>query len=264
MINIKKIAFLLCFLPFFVLAKTSLKPYENLSRKNNITLTVAITEAGYFPYNYNDNGERKGLSVDILNYFESHSKYDFEFVTVPWTRGLNLVARGKIDLILTLFKTSKREKIYHFIEPPYGDEANQLITLTSSKIEFTGQLQQLTPYSIGTIREYSYGETFDKANYLNKYPALNEEVLMKMLLAGRVDSIIGNPLIFQSIVSRGNIGTKIKAILPHIALTPVHIALSKNRDDSQEIKQTFEQLTQHFKASAYYQELLIKYNINFR
>jgi len=261
--NLIKKVFLLYLLSFSVLADTNLKPTNHLFDKDKIILTVAISEAGYYPFNYNENGERKGLSIDIIDYFEANSKYGFEFVTLPWARGLNLVAHGKVDLILTLFKTSKREQIYHFIEPPYGDEVNQLFTLVDNKLEYDGQLQQLTPYSIGTIREYSYGDVFDRATYLNKYPALNEEVLLKMLIAKRVYLIIGNPLILNSIISKEKIGSKIKAIKPTIGLTPVYIALAKNRDDSQEIKQTFEQLSLQFKASPYYQELLVEYQLNF-
>jgi polar amino acid transport system substrate-binding protein len=100
-------------------------------------------------------------------------------------RAVHLVAEGRIDLILTLFKTPKREQMYHFIEPSYANEINQLFTLKDNHFQFDGKLKQLTPYSISTIREYSYGEYFDGANYLNKLPALTEEVLLNCCLANK-------------------------------------------------------------------------------
>jgi len=255
-----KIIFLLSILPLSAIAHTGLNPDNDLS-KGRVILTVATTEAGYYPFNYRENGERKGLSVDVLNYFEANSNYDFEFVTLPWPRALYLVAHGKVDLILTLFKTSKRKNIYHFIEPAYGYEVNQLFTLVDNKLEFNGQLKQLTPYSIGTIREYSYGENFDQANHLNKFTALTENNLVKLLLAGRVDAIVGNPLILNEIISKKKVEYKIRAIEPYIAVTPVHIALAKGRENSQEIEQTLGQLTQQLKASPYYKKLMNKYQI---
>jgi polar amino acid transport system substrate-binding protein len=255
--------FLLYALPFSILANSNVKSGEHLSAKEKVVLTVAIEDVGYFPFNYNENGDIKGFSVDVLNYFEANSKYDFELIILPWPRALYLVEQGKVDLILTLFKTPKREQTYHFIEPSYSNEVNQLFTLMNNKFEFNGQLQQLTPYSIGILREYSYGEDFDSANYLHKLPALSEEVLLKLLLSERVDMVVGNPLAFNYIISKKKLKSKVKAIKPYIAITPVYLALTKKREDYQEIMQTFKQLIEQLKASPHYQELLDRYELNF-
>lgn len=224
---------------------------------------MAIEEVGYFPFNYNDNGELKGFSVDVLNYIEAHSNYDFEFIVLPWPRALFLSSQGRIDLILTLFKKAGRENTYHFIEPAYADEINQLFTLKESNIEFNGKLESLAQYSIGTLREYSYGESFDEANYLNKLPALTEEVLLKLLLGKRIDLLIGNPLAFSQLILKNNLQGQVIAIEPHVALTPVHMALTRKRSDAQEIKNKIGKLTKKLKTTQYYQTLLTKYQLNF-
>ncbi len=226
-------------------------------------LTVAIAEIGYFPFNFKENGEIKGFTIDILDYVAAKSKYDFEFIELPWPRALYLVEQGGVDLILTLSKNSKREQSYHFIEPSYGNEVNQLFSLNENNVEFNGQLQQLTPYSIGTTREYSYGEAFDRASYLTKLPALSEEILLKLLLGKRIDMAIANPFIFNRIIAKEKVIPQVKAIEPYIAITPVYMALTRARADAQEIQQTLGQLTQQLKSSAYYQELLDKYQLNF-
>ena len=150
-----KTIFLLCLLPLSVLAQTGENSDDVISTENRITLTVAMEDVGYFPFYYTENGDTKGFSVEVLDYVEAHSKYDFEYIILPWPRALYLVAEGQVDIILTLFKTSKREQIYHFIEPAYGNEINQLYTLMDNKFEYSGQLHGLTPYSIGTVRKYS-------------------------------------------------------------------------------------------------------------
>ncbi len=259
-----KLAFFLSILPLTVLASTNLNSDAYQSGKDKIVLTVATTEGGYFPYYYEENGEIKGFSVDVLDYVEANSAYEFEFIILPWPRALYLVTQGKIDLILTLFKTLKREQIYHFVEPAYGSEVNQLFALIDSEFKYSGKLQQLTPYSIGTIREYSYGEAFDQARYLNKLPALTEEVLLKLLVSKRIELAIANPLIFNQIILNNNLSSKVKALAPYVALTPVHMALTKSREDSLEIKQTLEKLTLQLRSSSYYQELLDKYQLNFK
>ncbi|TWX57722.1 substrate-binding periplasmic protein [Colwellia hornerae] len=262
MMNFIKI--ILFLYPLTVLAQSSAKPELPLLEKGKTVLTVAMEDIGYFPFYYQENGEIKGFSVDVLNYIEAHSNYDFEFIILPWPRAVHLVAEGRVDLILTLFKTSKRKQIYHFIEPAYANEINQLFTLKDNYFEFDGQLQQLTPYSIGTIREYSYGEYFDGASYLNKLPALTEEILLKLLLGKQVDMLISNPLVFNQIIAKNKMNDQVKAIEPYISLTPVYMALTKKRKDSLVIKKTLGQLTVQLKASPVYQKLLTKYQLNFK
>jgi polar amino acid transport system substrate-binding protein len=131
-----------------------------------------------------------------------------------------------------------------------------------NKFEYSGKLQELTPYSIGTVREYSYGEYFDQASSLKKLPSLTEGVLLKLLLAGRIDMIISNPLVFNQVILKDKMGAQVKAIEPYISLTPVYMALTKKRKDSQEIKNTIGELTQKLKLSPHYQVLLDKYHLN--
>jgi len=263
MMNLIKTLFLAYLLSTSAFAHTSLALDSTLPTKKRTVLTVAISEASYFPFNYIENGELKGFSVDVLDYFEAHSNYDFEYFSVPWPRGVYLVAQGKVDLILTLFKTPEREQVYHFIEPPYANEVNQLFTLAENNFEFSGQLQQLVPYSIGTVREYSYGKAFDQANQLNKVPALTEEVLLTLLLGKRIDMAISNNLVFNEMASQKKVNNKIRAIKPYISLNPVYIALSKKTVNSKEIKQNLETLTKQLTASTYFQELLNKHQLNF-
>lgn len=237
---------------------------DSTLKKEKTILTVAVEKVGYSPFYSIDNGGMKGFSIDVLNYFEANSNYDFEFIVLPWPRALHLVAEGKIDLILTLFKTYTREQTYHFIEPAYGDEINQLFTLVDNKVEFNGQLEKLIPYSIGTVREYSYGQYFDQAKYLNKLPALTEDVLLKLLLGKRVDMLISNPLVFKEILVRENVTDKVKAIEPHISITPVYMALTSKRADSIKIGNKLGKLTKQLKKTPHYQKLLEKYQINFK
>jgi polar amino acid transport system substrate-binding protein len=255
--------FLLYVIAFSAFALSNEESNDAPLTKNKVTLSVSVEREGYFPFNYEDDGKRKGFAIDILDYINANSKYNFKFVEQPWARALSHLSEGKIDLLITLFKSSEREKIYHILEPSYGFEVNQLFTLKNNNIAFDGQLQQLIPYSIGVKNAYSYGVYFDQASYLNKYPVLTESILIKMLVGDRVDAILGNPFMLNRIAKQENVSDKIKAITPYVSLTPVHLALTKKRKDSIEVKQTFEKLIKQLKSSNYYQELLDKYQLKF-
>lgn len=264
MITLFKTLFLSCILSMSAATYANIIANDKSIDKEKIILTVAVEEIGYFPFNYTENGKVKGFSVDFLEYIEANSKYDFEFIILPWSRSLHLVTQGEVDVILALFKTPEREKVFHFIEPSYGNEANQLFSLIDNNIEFTGQLQQLKPFSIGMVRDYSYGKTFDQADYLKKLPALSEAVLLKLLLGKRTDLVISNPLIFKQLMQEQGVSSKIKAIKPYVDISPIYMAITRNRKDAVEIKRAIGKLTQQFKKSASYQTLLEKYQLNYK
>ena len=104
-----KLILILSALPMSIFAQPNLSNNDATSEER-VTLTVAIEEVGYFPFNYRENDELKGLSIDVLRYFEANSNYNFEFKIVPWPRALQLTSVGKLDLILTLFQTPERKK----------------------------------------------------------------------------------------------------------------------------------------------------------
>ena len=259
-----RVLFFLSLFPLAVFANDSSLAADTFLKKDKIILTVAIEEVGYFPYNYDDNGTIKGFTIDILNYFEVNSIYEFEFIILPWPRAIHLVAQGKVDLLLTLFKKPEREATYHFIEPSFGYEANQLFSLTDKNLKFNGKLKQLAPFTIGTTREYSYGEYFDQASFLTKLPALSEDVLLKLLVSERVDLAISNPLTFNRLISDNKLENKVKGLTPYVEITPVYMALTKQRHDSKKISQTLGQLTKLLKSKPYYQQLLKKYKLDFK
>jgi len=57
---------------------------------------IIYGDASYRPYSWEDNGEFKGIYVDILNKaFEQMDAYNVTLKSVPWRRGLNLLMKGK-------------------------------------------------------------------------------------------------------------------------------------------------------------------------
>lgn len=256
-------AFLIYFCILPVLTNSGKVLADAIREKEKVVLQVAIGNKGYFPFIQINNDEITGFTKDIFDYIAANSKYDFEYIQVPWPRALLLVEKGQLDLIPMFFKTSEREQRYHFIHPSYANEVIQLFSLKSSKIEFDGNLQQLEPYSIGIRREYSYGKAFDKASNLQKLPAVSEEVLLKLLQKGLVDLIISNPMVFNKLITNLNVSEKIKAIKPYISKTPVFVALTKKRADSLEIKMALENIIKQLISTPYYQTLLNKYQINY-
>lgn len=229
------------------------------SSEKTILLTVAVSDVDYPPYNFEENGIYQGFAIDILRHIEQHSKYRFRFVKLPWPRVLKDVESGKFDMIPTFFKTESRDKQYAFIEPNYGFEVNQLFSLVENNISYSGKLEDLSQYTIGTVREYSYGQTFDNAEMLSLKPEIDEEALVRLLLGNRTEIIIGNPMTFYDLLDQLNARDKVEALTPIVERTPVYFALTRNRADHKIIQQQFKLVIEELLQSSKYQKLLDKY-----
>jgi polar amino acid transport system substrate-binding protein len=58
----RKLIFLLYLYPILIFANTGMNSDIFIPENGKVILTVAIEEIGYFPYNYEENGEIKGFS----------------------------------------------------------------------------------------------------------------------------------------------------------------------------------------------------------
>ena len=68
------------------------------------------------------------------------------------------------------------------------------VFMTSRKTNLTdwAELDDLSPYIIGQVRGYAYQSDFDKADLRRDSSAQNPRQLVSMLLAGRIDVIVGD------------------------------------------------------------------------
>jgi len=233
---------------------------QNKLLSDKTVLTVGFSETDYPPYNFDKDGIYQGFAIDIFRHIESQSSFIFKFVKLPWPRVLQSVKNGEVDLVATLFKTASREELYAYVEPAYGFEVNQFLSLKSNAVEYDGDLRSLSDITIGTVREYSYGKAFDQAEYLDKKAVLDEATLVKVLLGGRVDLIIGNPMTFFHILKQEFKSEAVQMVSPIVERTPVYFALSKKIDNYHSIQRQFGQIVTEYKMTQDYQKLFDKYH----
>jgi PAS domain S-box-containing protein len=120
------IGLLLCSLPGSVLGadlkiaqngpEVALTDGEREWLKQHPVIRVS-NEPDYAPFDFMENGEPAGFSIDYLNLVVRRAGLRLEYVQDTWK---NLVEMGKqkqIDLLHTVFYTPEREAFFHFTEP---------------------------------------------------------------------------------------------------------------------------------------------------
>ena len=72
----------------------------------------------YHPYAYVEEGEPKGISIDIIKAAATLAKVDIHFEVLPWNRAFTLFERNEAHALAPSFKTPEREAKFLFSNMP--------------------------------------------------------------------------------------------------------------------------------------------------
>ncbi len=152
---------------------------------------IYLTEK-YPPHNFEENGELKGISVEILELIwkKMGSKMTRKDVSlVPWARGYNQVLKEKNIVLFAMGYSDERVKVLQWVGPYY---AHSLVFISKkSRGLKIGSLEDSKKYKIGVIREDIGQHILAKKGFNIKELDLSSSIssMLKKLDAGRIDMI---------------------------------------------------------------------------
>lgn len=221
---------------------------------------ITIVRAQNFPpYHYSDeNGVETGFIIDTINSVATLMGISVIYKQYPWSRCINMVEKGYADAMMNLFKTEKRSLFMDFADNIIAYETNNFFTLKSKNIPYTGAIDNLTAFKLGTIRNYSYGNKFDAVHFPLNFQMETETELVKALANNRCDLIIGNKLVLLNLLKTMQLESKIKILFPDVSREPLYIGFSKQRHH-EALSQSFSEHLKKFKTSREYQTLIRTY-----
>ena len=214
---------------------------------------------GYPPfYFFDENNQPAGICIDIISQVAQSMNLSVQYSSYPWKRMLKYGKEGKVDAVMPLFKTDKREQFLIFPETGVIDEANHFFTATSNAIKSSGEITELVNHKIGVIDNYSYGKIFDNTNFTNKTIVQYPKQLIQLALNKRIELGIGNSQVLSYLAKKMDVANKIQFLNPPVTIDPLFIGFSKTRVD-QHFVNKFNQQLQNFKATKAYLEIIQAY-----
>lgn len=158
------------------------------------TIKVA-NEMDWPPFDYNEFGKPKGLSIDYIKLVCSKIGLEIEFIYgYTWTELLQMFENRELDVIPAIYKNKERERYTLYTEPYYtgklGLFTRQNYTNISTQNHLIGKRVgiQTSHGSIPHILAEIPGITLIELD--------TTADLVKDLALNRLDAIIGNPLLF--------------------------------------------------------------------
>jgi len=154
--------FITCIEHFLRLKKTVLKLLSYMyillicivptTHATNIPKLTMMTE-NWKPYNFEQNGVVKGISVDILALMlkkTGSTQSRSEIKIYPWVRAYTLVKEKANTVIFSTTRTKQREKMFKWVGPIFNVEFN-LYALKKKNIKINS-FKDLKKHKIGTLR----------------------------------------------------------------------------------------------------------------
>lgn len=162
------------------------------------TLAVAeslhiVADQNAIPKNWIEEGEAKGIMIDLLAEVTVRTGIEFSYEFGPWNRILNL-SRNGVGGIIGFSKTEERMAFWDYSVPMYYDEL-VLVTTKAKQFEYTG-LDSLRGKRIAIKRGATYGDDFEQAVEDGLFRLVETEDRtgqMRMMNLDRVDAVLLSP-----------------------------------------------------------------------
>lgn len=210
---------------------------ENASDQEDVSQneekSVIIVSSNWPPYEFEQNMEIKGIGVDIAEEAFKRMGYKTTKKILPFSRAIEMLEKGEIDMITDVKNTVERQKIGIFSNEPILTTYTSLFVKGDSDIKFTGNIYDLRGYKIGIVRDYTYGSKFDSAvenDLLNIEKADNYQQNIDKILDNRLDILIENRLVVLNALKISENEGEIKELNPTLSETPVYAWFTKKKN----------------------------------
>jgi polar amino acid transport system substrate-binding protein len=221
------------------------------------TMTVVHTE--WYPYTYQEKGQTKGFEIEIFERVMAQMNVKVRFVSLPWKRCLQMIQEDKAQAVISLLKTSERERYVRYPQEHISISKTQFFTHADRRIDYAGVLKNLERLRIGVIAGFSYGPEFDEAHFLTKEASRDAEMLVRKVVGGRIDLAAENAAVVGAVARRLGMEKQIRFLHPPIHMQKLYVGFSTNTD--RKFLDRFSETLNNFKMTEAYWKILGKYEI---
>lgn len=143
-----------------------------------------VTE-NYAPMNYVENGEMKGVSVELLKAVMKNAGVDYTMEIMPWARAYGLAENTRNYCVFTTVHNKQRDALFQWIEPLLTGHA-YLVRRKGAAVE-ASTIDQARNYLIGTQRDDYTVDILKEKGFARVDLAPEIKLTLNKLLNGRID-----------------------------------------------------------------------------
>ncbi len=224
---------------------------------------LMLATENYIPYSFEENGEVRGIGVELVREGLRRLGYTAELSVLPWTRALQMTQDGDVDGIFCAFYSEDRAVYLKYMEEPLAYEAQMLYALPGNPVAFDGTMASLKPYRIGILQDYYYGEAFEaavEAGELKVERVTDIPTNIHKLLEGRIDVMVDHRYSMGYYLKRLGVTDEIAELpVPFREPAPLYLAFTKKRFIDRSLIEALDQAIRDMKKDGTYEEIVDSY-----
>ena len=208
-------------------------------------------DASFEPYSYldADGSAPRGLDVELVDAVMTEVGEPYAIALLPWERVKLLLTQRAIDAAFVFTGTAERRAQYDLVGPLRSGET-VFVTLERSPLRFWRDFNDLKPYLVGQVRGYNYDSDFDAAELRRDQHATAPRQLVAMLLAGRVDVIVGDKVQLLYYVQQLKSESLVRVLSKPLGQIPRYVAFAKGDPRARQFEAALKKAQQNGKLQA--------------
>ncbi len=190
----------------------------------------AHNESNWPPFNFNENGQAKGFSIDYMNLIAEKIGVKVRYISgYTWYEFLQMINTDKLDIIDNIAITPERKKSITFTHP-YIDLQHAIYTNVNNQIYYS--LQDLKGKRVALVKGF-----FIQQYLAEHYPKIRQVLVpdqlqaLKLLSLGRVDAVVGKQVVVDYLMREYLISNIIATSYINDPGTISHVALGVSKKD---------------------------------
>lgn len=195
-----------------------------------------VGDEQFAPYSFVNmhDDQPRGLDVELVETVMKEAGIPYSLRLYPWERVKRMLDRQEVTMAFQFAGTPERQAQYELVGPI---RIGSTVFMTSRKISLEDwtELEDLSPFVIGQVRGYAYESSFDNAVLSRDTSAQNPRQLVSMLLAGRIDVIVGDRAQLLYFVREQRAQESVRILPKPLVQMPRFVAFSKG--DTQRAEQ---------------------------
>lgn len=237
-----------CILLFFIIITISIYPDET---------DLFLVTGELLPLSYQNNGELKGISMDIVKELKKRVNYDRVIEFKPWPR---VIKESENDSILSfpLARFPYREDKYKWIGPILEDRF-VFVSKKSNNIKIES-FNDLKSFKIGVAQGAPTEKRLKDKNFKNLIIGSGESQLASMFVKNRFDVWYSSEIFIHSFLIEINYDISLLDVVYSDIDVEFYLVASLNIDDS--VIEFWQNELDNMKEDGTYDDILFKYNFN--
>ncbi|WP_415888421.1 substrate-binding periplasmic protein [Neptuniibacter sp. SY11_33] len=186
---------------------------------DDIPEVIFATTIHYPPYEYRENGEPKGLAIDIAKEALTRvgvKQIDFQFF--PWKRAVYVTEHGERDLLFNAGKNEPRQKWGYYVDSVLIQQSYVLFKRKADLFKVKPDFSNVIDKDISVRAGYLYGSgkfrnALDDKRFHKIELADSTEQSVNQLLNDRVDMFVGDLLPVMFYIKEQGLDEKIDIVM---------------------------------------------------